>query len=110
MTPIPQQGRVATVPTTLGTAASPFFTVCPYLFHYGVLPHSRKGMGEVNQHHYLRSFPTIDGMISSTGDPTPMTSTELGKPPQKWPFLKDKMDRLQQGRGCNSSTQGNLPM
>jgi hypothetical protein len=109
VTPIPQQGRVATVPTTLGTAALPLSTVRPYPFHCGVPPHSEKRMGEVNQHHYLLSSPTIDRMISSTTDPTPMTPTGLGNPLQKqpcWqPSLKDKMDRLQQGRDCNSSTR-----
>ena len=66
-------------------------------------------MREVNQHHYLLSSPTIDRMISSTAEPTPMTPTGLGNPPQKQPYrqpsLKDKMDRLQQGRDCNSSTR-----
>jgi len=66
-------------------------------------------MGEVNQHYYLLSSPTVDKMISSTVDPTPMTPTGLGNPPQKQPYcqpsLKDNMDRLQQGRDCNSSTR-----
>ena len=66
---------MATVPTTLGTAALPLSTVRPYPFHCGVPPHSEKGMGEVNQHHYLLSSPTIDRMISSTTDPTPMTGS-----------------------------------
>jgi len=62
-------------------------------------------MGEVNQHHYLMSFPTVDAMFSSTGDPTPMTPTGLGNPPQRQPSLKDKVNKLQQGRDYNSSTR-----
>jgi len=96
MSPIPQQGRVPTVPTTLVTVALPLSLCNPYLFHCGVLPHSRKGMGEVNQHHYMRSFPTIDGMFSSAGNPTPTTPTGLGNPLQEQPCcqpsLRDEMD------------------
>jgi len=109
VTPIPQQGRVATVPATLGTAALPLSIVRPYPFHCGVPPHSEKGMGEVNQHHYSLSSPTIDRMISSTTDPTLMTPAGLGNPLQKqpcWqPSLKDKMDRLQQDQDCSSFTR-----
>ena len=66
-------------------------------------------MGEVNQHHYLRSFPTIDRMCSSAGDPTPATPTGLGNPLQEQPCcqpsLKDEMDQLQQGRDCGFTIQ-----
>ena len=59
-------------------------------------------MGEVNQHHYLRSLPTIDSMCSSAGDPTPVTPTGLGNTLQEQPYCrpspKDEMDQLQQGR------------
>jgi len=61
-------------------------------------------MGEVNQHHYLRSLPTIDSMCSSAGDPTPATPTGLGNTLQEQPYCrpspKDEMDQLQQGRDC----------
>ena len=81
----------------------------PYLSHCGLLPHSRKGMGEVSQHHYLRSFPTIDRMCSSAGDPTLTTPTGLGNPLQEQPYCqpspKDEMDQLQQGRDCGFTIQ-----
>jgi len=35
-------------------------------------------MGEVNQHHYLRSFSTVDRMYGSADDPTPITPTGFG--------------------------------
>ena len=108
MTPIPQQGRAPTVPTTPVTVALPL-SLCILTSHCGVLPHSRKGMGEVNQHHYLRSFPTVDRMCSSADDPTPATPTGLGNPLQEQPYCqpspKDEMDQLQQGQDCGFTLQ-----
>jgi hypothetical protein len=79
-------------------------TIHPYPFHCSALTHSRKEMGKVNQHHYLRSFPTVDRMCSSAGDPTPATPTGFGNPLQGQPYcqpsLKDEMGQLQQGRDC----------
>jgi len=39
-------------------------TMLPYLFHCGVLPHSERGMGEINQRHYWLSSPTITGQAA----------------------------------------------
>ena len=118
MAPITWQGKATTVSTTLSTAAGQgadcsnhpghcgltSVTIHPYPSHCSTLPHSRKGMGEVNQHHNLRSFPTVDRIRSSTGDPTPATPTGFGNPlqgqPCCQPSLKDKMGQPQQGRDC----------
>jgi len=85
------------------------FTMQPYLFHYGVLPHSKRGMGKVNQRHCLLSSPTFNRTISSITDPTPMTPKGLGNPLQEQPCcqpsLKDEMDQLQQGRDCGFTIQ-----
>jgi len=84
-------------------------TIQPYLFHCGVLPHSKRGMGEINQRHYLLSSSTVNRTSSSITDPTPTTSTELGNPPQEQPCyqpcLKDGMGKLLQGRDCGFTTQ-----
>ena len=56
----------------------PSFTVQPYLFHCGAPPHSKRGMGEVNQHHYLLSSLTVNMTGCSIADPTPTTPTGLG--------------------------------
>jgi len=84
-------------------------TIHPYPFHCSALPHSRKGMGEVNQLHYLRSFPTVNRTSSSIIDPTPTTPTGLGNPPQeqscRQPCFKDRVDKLPQGQDCCSSTR-----
>ena len=61
------------------------FTMQPYLFHCGVLPHSERGMGEINQCHYLLSPPTVNRTGSSVADPTPTTPTGLGNPPHEQP-------------------------
>jgi len=36
----------------------------PYLFHCGAPPHSKRGMGEINQCHYWLSSPTITGQTA----------------------------------------------
>ena len=85
------------------------FTMQPYLFYCGVLPHSKRGMGKVNQRHCLLSSPTFNRTISSITDPTPMTPTGLGNPLQEkpccQPSLKDEMDQLPQGRDCGFTIQ-----
>jgi hypothetical protein len=81
--PITRQGKAMTVSTTPVTVALPLslYTLTPV--HCSTLPHSRKGMGEVNQHHCLWSFPTVDRICSSAGDPTPATPTGFGNPLQE---------------------------
>jgi len=85
------------------------FTVRPYLFYCGIPPHSKRGMGEVNQRHYLLSSLTVNMTGCSIADPTPTTPTGLGNPPQEQPYcqpyFKDRMGKLLQGRDCYSSTQ-----
>jgi len=81
----------------------------PYLFYFGVLPHSKREMGKVSQHHYLLSSPTVNRTSSSVIDPTPTTPTGLGNPTQEQPCcqscFKDRMDKLLQDRDCCSSTR-----
>ena len=81
--PITRQGKATTVSTTPITVALPLslYTLTPV--HCSTLPHSRKGMGEVNQYYCLRSFPTVDRICSSTGDPIPATPTGFGNPLQE---------------------------
>ena len=85
------------------------FTMQPYLFYYGVPPHSKRGIGEVNQHHYLLSFPTVNMTDCVITGPTPMTPIGLGNPPPQEqpcePYFKDRMGKLLQGQDCHSSTR-----
>jgi hypothetical protein len=90
------------------------FTMQPYLFYCGVLPHSKRGMEEINQCHYLLSSPTVNRTGNRVTDPTPTTPTGLGNPPQEQPYcqpcFKDGMGKLLQGQDCHSSTrQGKSP-
>ena len=109
VTSISWQGMVVTIPTTPASVALPLFTMQPHLFYCDVPPHSKRGMGEINQRHYLLSSPTVNRTSNSITDPTPTTPTGLGNPPQEQPCcqpcLKDGMGELLQGRDCGFTTQ-----
>ena len=96
---------MATIPTTLVTVALPL-SLCNLTSHCGVLPHSERGMGEINQCHYLLSPFTVNRTGSSVADPTPTTPTGLGNPPQEQPCCQ----AIPQGRDGQIPTGSGLSL
>jgi len=109
VTPIPQQGMVETIPTTLDTATLPLSlcSLTPFTMVYrSTVKEEWERLTSVTVS-YL--FSLLNRTGSNITEPTPTTPTGLGNPPQGQPCcqpcLKDGMGKLLQGRDCCFTTQ-----
>ena len=97
VTPISQQGMVATIPTTLGTAALPLSLCDLTSFPVVYRPTVKEEWERLTSVIVKLSFPTVNMTDCSIADPTSTTPTGLGNPPREQPccqpYLKDGMGK-----------------